>query len=56
MGIFYREINPKALISGKTVSVGDDIDGIRITKIESDRVTLEWKGKVKEIKVKDGGF
>jgi hypothetical protein len=51
-GIFFRETNPLALISGKTVGVGDEIDGIRVTKIENDRVTVEWNGKVKELKVK----
>jgi len=52
-GIFFRQTNPLALINGKTVGVGDDIDGIRVTKIESDRVTVEWDGKTKELTVKD---
>jgi hypothetical protein len=37
------------LINGKTLGVGDEIDGIRVTKIESDRVTVEWNGQVKEL-------
>jgi hypothetical protein len=56
MGIFFRPTNPRALISGRTVSVGDEIEGIRVTKIENDRVTVEWNGKVKELKVNGGGF
>ena len=47
MGIFYNKTNPQALMNGKTVSVGDEIDGIRVTKIDHDRVTLEWNGQVK---------
>ncbi len=53
-GIFFRKTNPLALINGKTVGVGDEIDGIRVGKIESDRVTLEWNGKVKELLVNGG--
>jgi hypothetical protein len=54
-GIFFRQTNPLALINGKTVGVGDEIKGIRITKIESDRVTVEWNGKAKELLVKGRG-
>jgi hypothetical protein len=49
MGIFFSKTNPRALISGKTVSVGDLIDGIRVTKIEVDRVSVEWNGQVKQL-------
>jgi hypothetical protein len=55
-GIFFRVANSQALISGRTVGVGDDIEGIQITKIAKDRVTVEWNGKVKELRVKDGGI
>jgi hypothetical protein len=55
-GIFFRATNPLALINGKTVGVGEDIDGIRVTQIEKDRVTVEWNGKMKELKVNDGGI
>jgi hypothetical protein len=54
-GIFFRKNNPLALINAKTVGIGDEIDGIRVTKIESDRVTVEWNGKVKELVIHDGG-
>jgi hypothetical protein len=54
-GIFFRKTNPLALLNGKTVGVGDEIDGIRVAKIESDRVTLEWNGKIKEMLVNGGG-
>ncbi len=53
-GIFFRKNNPLALISGKTVGVGDEINGIHVSKIEKDRVTVEWNGQTKELCV-DGG-
>jgi hypothetical protein len=52
MGIFFRETNSRALISGKTVGVGDEINGIRVTGIENDRVTVEWNGRVKKLTMK----
>jgi hypothetical protein len=48
-GIFFSKANPRALINGKTVVVGDEINGIRVTKIEEDKVTVEWNGQVKEL-------
>jgi hypothetical protein len=55
-GIFFRKTNPLAIINGKTVAVGDDINGIRVTKIENDQVTVEWNGKLKELKVNVSGI
>jgi hypothetical protein len=55
-GIFIRKTNPLALISGKTVGEGDEIKGIRVTKIEDDRVTVEWNGQVKELTVNVRGY
>jgi hypothetical protein len=55
-GIFIRKSNPLALISGKTVGEGDEIKGIRVTKIEDDRVTVEWNGQVKELTVNVRGY
>ena len=49
MAIFFRQTNPLALINGKTLGVGDLIDGIRVTKIERERVSVEWNGQVKEL-------
>jgi hypothetical protein len=46
-GIFFSKTNPFALINGKSVNEGDEIDGIRVTKIERDKVTVEWNGQVK---------
>jgi hypothetical protein len=49
MGIFFNQRNPRALINGKTVAQGEEVGGIRVTKIEADRVTVEWNGRVKEM-------
>jgi hypothetical protein len=49
MGIFFSKTNPRAIINGKTVVVDDEINGIRITKIEHDQVTVEWNGQVKNL-------
>jgi hypothetical protein len=49
MGIFFSKSNPRALISGRTVGPGDQIDGIRVTGIATDRVWVEWNGQVKEL-------
>jgi len=48
-GIFFNATNPRALINGDTVGVGEEINGIRVTKIEKDNVTVEWHGQVKEL-------
>jgi len=49
MGIFFSTANTRAIINGKTLVVGDMIDGIRVTKIEHDQVTVEWNGQVKKL-------
>jgi type II secretory pathway component PulC len=46
-GIFYNRVNPAAVINGKTYSVGGAISGARITKIEPDKVIVEWNGETR---------
>jgi hypothetical protein len=48
-GIFFRPANPSAVINAKTVFIGDKIEGVRVTGIERDCVTLEWEGQTKEL-------
>jgi hypothetical protein len=48
-GIFYNKTAPRALISGKTVGLGDTVNGVRVAGIESDRVVVEWNGQTKEL-------
>jgi cytoskeletal protein RodZ len=52
MGIIFNPKNPLALINGETVGVGGMIDGIRITKIDRDQVTVQWKQQVKVLVLK----
>lgn len=44
-GIFYRINNPTALINGKTLGVGEKIDGARVVKISPEQVTVERNGQ-----------
>ena len=44
-GIFYRVSNPTALISGKTVAVGDKVEGAQVVKIGREEVTLQRAGE-----------
>jgi hypothetical protein len=39
-GIFYRVTNPTALISGKSVGVGDHVNGVEVIEIGPTNVTL----------------
>jgi hypothetical protein len=41
-GIFLSKTNSQALINGNLYSVGDDIQGVTVKKIEKDRVTVEY--------------
>jgi protein disulfide-isomerase len=50
-GIFYSSTRPSVLMDGKICRPGDSIDGMRIIKIAPDKVTVEWKGQTKELKV-----
>jgi hypothetical protein len=45
--IIYSETSPKVMIDDKTYSLGDDVEGARIIKIERRRVTLKWNGQEK---------
>jgi hypothetical protein len=42
--IFFSKSNARVLINGNTYSVGDDIQGVVLKKIERDKVTLQWNG------------
>lgn len=48
-GIFYSSTHPAALLQGKTCEVGDVVGGMRVLKIAPDKVTVEWKGKTKDL-------
>jgi hypothetical protein len=48
-GIIYNETSPQVLINGSTLSLGDEIEGARIIKIERKRVTVKWNGESREL-------
>jgi hypothetical protein len=48
-GIFYSKSHPLALINGKTVGPGETVGGAVVSKIEPNRVIVEWKGHTKDL-------
>jgi hypothetical protein len=49
-GIFYRSASPLAIINGKTVGIGDSINGIQVAGIDEHSVTVELNGEQKIFK------
>ncbi len=50
-GIVYDPANPYAIIGGKTVFVGGIVDGMRVTAISPDAITLVGNGQTKQLRV-----
>jgi hypothetical protein len=50
-GIVYDPVHPYAIVSGKTVFVGDSVDGMRVTAISRDAVTLAGNGQTNKLAV-----
>lgn len=50
--IFYRLTQPSARVNGKTLLVGEDVDGIRVASIERDNVVVEYRGESKTLRFK----
>jgi hypothetical protein len=50
-GIVYDPVNPWAIISGKTVHVGDNVEGMRVTAISRDSITIAGNGQKKQLHV-----
>ena len=50
--IFYRLSQPSARVNGKTLLVGEDVDGVRVASIERDNVVVEYKGESKTLRFK----
>lgn len=48
-GIAFDPVNPWAIISGKTVYVGDYVDGMRITAISRNAITLVGDGRTNQL-------
>jgi hypothetical protein len=50
-GIAYDPVRPWAIISGKTVYVGDSVDGMRVLAIAKNSVTLTGHGETNKLYV-----
>ena len=52
-GIVYDPVNPWAIISGKTIRIGDSVDGLRVTAISRDAIMLTGNGQTNQLRVGD---
>ena len=50
-GIIFVPANPYAIINGRTVHVGDTVDGLRVAAISADAVTLAGNGRTNQFHV-----
>ena len=50
-GIAYDAVHPSAIIGGKAVSVGSLVDGMHVTAISANSVTLAGDGHTKTLVV-----
>jgi hypothetical protein len=50
-GIVYDSVNPLAIIGGKTIHVGDAVDGMVVTGISRDAITLVGNGQTRQLHV-----
>ena len=51
-GIFFRLKRPTALLDGRIVSLGDDINGYRVTRIDRDTVKLAAGGRTNTLSLR----
>ena len=51
-GIFYSAKNASAIINGKTVRVGDEVDGLKVVAITQQAVRVESGGQARELRMK----
>ena len=47
--IIYSKTSSKALINGSTVSEGDEVEGVKIVRIERDKVIVKWGSAERQI-------
>jgi thioredoxin-related protein len=50
-GIFYCSSHPSIILEGRSCAEGDSVEGMRVLKIAPDKVTVEWNGKTKELRM-----
>ena len=53
-GIVFNDFNPLAIINGKSIAVGDMIDGAKVVKIERKKVVIEYAGNSISLRVSKG--
>jgi cytoskeletal protein RodZ len=50
--IYFRQKGPSAVLNGKTVKQGDNIDGMRVASIDRNAVKLEFNGQMKSVSLR----
>ena len=48
-GIVYDPAHPWAIVNGKTVYVGDSVEGMRVTAISRNSITLVGNGRTNRL-------
>jgi hypothetical protein len=48
-GIYYRKKNPAVLVGGRTLFLGDKIEGVTVIRIEPQSVTFEFSGQTNTV-------
>jgi hypothetical protein len=50
-GVYYRSGDSTALINGKNVAEGDEIEGVLVAKIEKQSVELQFQGETRVLRI-----
>ena len=50
-GVFFSRTSPSVLINGKNRGLGETINGVRIVRIEQQKVTVEWQGQTRILSI-----
>lgn len=50
-GIFYQKTKPSAIINGKTVYIGEEINGVKVISIEPESVTVQFEDEKRILKM-----
>ena len=52
-GIVYDPVHPWAIVNGKSIYLGDNVSGMRVTKISRSSITLVGNGQTNIVYVGD---
>jgi protein disulfide-isomerase len=50
--IFYSSSHPCVILEGQSCEEGDSVEGMRVLKIARDKVTVQWNGQTKDLRMK----